>query len=318
MRTIAVAMVRNEADIIEAFVRHHLALVEHLVVIDHRSTDATPAILQALVEEGLALSVLRDGAIAFRQADRLTAVLHDALESHDADYAFALDADEFVLAGSRADLHERLAAGGARAGYLLPWRLYVGPARQGGETHPLRRLVMHAVPPAGTPTLHKVVVGRAFVGQPWGLAEGNHGIVVDTGRGERELALEPLPGIALAHLPFRSPGQFLGKIVLGWLSHRLRTGPEARTSPINWHWRELFGQWLDGMEPDWPELERLALQWYLLQPVPGMRPVDPDTVRFDHAPIPCPFELRHTPPGADAPLARVIAWTDALLSRVQG
>jgi len=28
-------MVRNEGDIIEAFVRHHVALLDHLVILDH-------------------------------------------------------------------------------------------------------------------------------------------------------------------------------------------------------------------------------------------------------------------------------------------
>ena len=35
-------MVRNEADIVEAFVRHNLRVLDAMLVVDHGSTDATP------------------------------------------------------------------------------------------------------------------------------------------------------------------------------------------------------------------------------------------------------------------------------------
>ena len=41
MRLVAVSIVKNEADIIEAFVRHTLAWVDHHLVFDHDSTDGT-------------------------------------------------------------------------------------------------------------------------------------------------------------------------------------------------------------------------------------------------------------------------------------
>jgi hypothetical protein len=49
MRLFGVMMVRNEADIIEASVRHNLSVLDGLVVIDHGSFDATADILVALL-----------------------------------------------------------------------------------------------------------------------------------------------------------------------------------------------------------------------------------------------------------------------------
>ena len=47
MRLLAAAHVRNEADIVEAFVRHNLALLDGIAIVDHMSVDETPDILRA-------------------------------------------------------------------------------------------------------------------------------------------------------------------------------------------------------------------------------------------------------------------------------
>ena len=60
-------MIKNDGDIVEAFVRHHAMLFDHLVVLDHSSTDNTPAILRALQHEGLPLTVMRDESLSFQQ-----------------------------------------------------------------------------------------------------------------------------------------------------------------------------------------------------------------------------------------------------------
>ena len=53
MRIVAISTVRDEEDIIEAFVRHMLAFAERLIILDNGSTDSTPDILRAMQDEGL-------------------------------------------------------------------------------------------------------------------------------------------------------------------------------------------------------------------------------------------------------------------------
>ena len=53
----AISMVRNEADVIESFVRHTLRFADRLYITDHRSEDATREILSALVSESLPILV---------------------------------------------------------------------------------------------------------------------------------------------------------------------------------------------------------------------------------------------------------------------
>ena len=60
MKLVAAACVKNEVDIVEAFVRHTLTVVDHLVILDNGSHDGTCEILRALEKEGLALDVVED------------------------------------------------------------------------------------------------------------------------------------------------------------------------------------------------------------------------------------------------------------------
>jgi hypothetical protein len=61
MRLVAASRVLNEDDILEAFVRHHAALVDHHIFLDNGSSDRSLAILRALQAEGLPLTVLQTG-----------------------------------------------------------------------------------------------------------------------------------------------------------------------------------------------------------------------------------------------------------------
>ena len=59
MKIASISMVKNEADIIESFVRHTLRFVDVMYIIDHLSTDNTWIILNNLQAEGLPLILSR-------------------------------------------------------------------------------------------------------------------------------------------------------------------------------------------------------------------------------------------------------------------
>ncbi|MEP6998210.1 MAG: glycosyltransferase family 2 protein, partial [Betaproteobacteria bacterium] len=72
-------MVRNEADVIEAFVRHNLSVLDGLAIIDHGSLDGTGDILAKLQTENLPLRVERDDQPEFFQSARVTALARETL-----------------------------------------------------------------------------------------------------------------------------------------------------------------------------------------------------------------------------------------------
>ena len=96
MRSVAITCIKNEIDIVEAFTRHTLALVDQLVVLDNGSQDGTVDVLQALVKEGLPLEIVEDGLPGQYQPQRMTRLMHEhAVARYDADWVFPLDGDEF-------------------------------------------------------------------------------------------------------------------------------------------------------------------------------------------------------------------------------
>ena len=78
MRLLGCMIVRDESDAIELVVRHNLALLDGIAVIDHGSVDGTREILGALVDEGLPVSVSDDPWPALEQKARINAVARHA------------------------------------------------------------------------------------------------------------------------------------------------------------------------------------------------------------------------------------------------
>ena len=75
MRLLGVAMVRDEADVIEAFVRHNLNFLDGLAIIDHCSVDGTAEILKKLQSEGLPLRIVRNPDPAYFQSRLMTVLI---------------------------------------------------------------------------------------------------------------------------------------------------------------------------------------------------------------------------------------------------
>lgn len=309
MKLAAVAMLRNEADIVESFVRHNLRFVDRMYLIDHDSVDATPAIIAALETEGLPLQSGKDPAAGFRQADRLTQLARHVLAKDGADFVFVLDADEFIRAPDRATLEARLAATRNAPSRVARWQVHVAPDDADGT--PLERLRLRVDAPKH-PAMAKVVLGREFLADPrLSLAPGNHWILEPDGR---ERAPVVLGDVFLAHLPFRSVEQFLAKVINGWLAYKLaHGGAAANAASINWHWRTLYEEWLAGREFANADLRELAVRWYVAAPVPGAAAAAIVTTLVDD-PIP-PVELRYTQPGTD-PLRALAQWAERLVESV--
>lgn len=88
-------LVRDEADIVEANIRHHLNIgVHHIVATDNGSTDGTVEILEGFQRDGV-LSLRHDADDTFDQARITTEMAHLAHERFGAEWVLSNDADEF-------------------------------------------------------------------------------------------------------------------------------------------------------------------------------------------------------------------------------
>jgi hypothetical protein len=213
MRLVAVSIVKNEADIIEAFVRHTQAWVDHHLVFDHDSTDGTREILQALRAEGLPLTLYTDDAIGKLQQFRSNHLSRLAARELAADWIIPLDADELLAGPDRTALEHALTAAAPGMSRSLPLLNYVATATDAAEeANPAVRLQYCETGPLHT---RKVMVPRALaLDESVAAGMGSHALF----RGETPLPDQPLPdSFHLAHLPLRSPQHQVLRVVLAEL-----------------------------------------------------------------------------------------------------
>lgn len=232
MRLVSITCVKNESDIIEAFIRHTAALVEHLVVLDNGSTDETSQILHALRKEGLPLEIVEDPSPGYLQWKRLTHLMHDfAVKRYSADWILPLDADEFVVNHSAEPLSRLLA--GRSMPLAVKWRTYVpDPIDDHEVRNPVIRMGHHLAEEGQVWT--KVWVPGLLARQAsLSLTQGSHGLM----DGAEPLQAALSDAVSLAHFPYRNPGQFAQKVVCGYLQFQALF---PRNENWGWHYNEAY------------------------------------------------------------------------------
>lgn len=309
MKLLGAAMLRNEADVVECFVRHNLSVLDALVVVDHGSSDGTPEILDALVAEGLPLEVQRDASVGYLQSEIMTRTVRHALRRHGADFVFALDGDEFLKVPRRALLDEILATLPPGLHAAMQWQTYVPDFEDSASAQ--RSVLARAKRRLATERhgLHKVIVARAFADTPDAvIAVGNHVVLP---RADHPTAEQPVRHarvaaevVALAHLPVRSARQLVNKIVIGWLSHCVARRDNA---DLAFHWRELYQEIADGRIPDAGRLRAIAANYGL----PMAAWMAPEDIALIDDPLP-DCEVRYTAMARDATLPLVLRFAEKL------
>jgi Glycosyltransferase WbsX/Glycosyl transferase family 2 len=245
LRLVGITCVGNEADIIEAFVRHTAALLDHLIILEHNTLDRTREILDLLVAEGLPITVEHSAEHRFFQLAFTNRLLRSALETQGADWVFPLDSDEFLAVATRADLDAALLRAGD-AHVRLKWINYVpSPGDDATEPHPLRRIrhcYDYATPSVDdNPWVWKIAINARFLGDyyldRYEICQGNHFLSLPGQQRVINAPMLPLEEVSLAHFPVRSREQVELKTALALLG-RLGTVVE-RSAHIARIWDEI-------------------------------------------------------------------------------
>lgn len=225
-KLVGVACVKNEEDIIEAFARHNLALLDQLIVLDHGSADDTPRILARLQEEGLDLTVVQDNSLGKFQGEKMTRLMKTAVKEQGADWVFLLDGDEFIQTDEdflpMPPVHDQTPV------LKVPWTTYCATvADPVDELNPVKR-IQHRFREELSDTLNnelrqyffKAVVPKTMaVMEGAVISEGNHIVT----RARQEVCSEEFSGFRLAHYSLRSSGQYGTKVAINMLQHRYKT-----------------------------------------------------------------------------------------------
>jgi hypothetical protein len=206
MRLTAIAMIRNEADILPDFLGHCAALFDEVLVADHASSDGSTEILAAAAAR-MPLLVRRYAQRPYAQSQLVTALAREAF-ARGADWVFPLDADEFPMVAGRDDLVARLPS--EAAAVLWRWRNLWPPGEHGFARFDAAR-DYEALPPDANATVKIAISRRVPVLLPdFAIGQGSHNVAW-----LRDRAGTPAEAGRIAHVPIRSRERFVLKAVLG-------------------------------------------------------------------------------------------------------
>jgi len=216
MAVFAVAMVKDEADVIASTVGHMLGQVDHVIVADNGSTDGTREILAELDVE-----LVDDPDPAYYQAEKMTMLARRAADQG-AEMVVPFDADEVWYCPHAATIAEYL-RGIERQWLTVRADLYdhVATAEDPAIHDPVRRIRWRRINPAPLP---KVAVRCR---DDLAIHQGNHGASYTGGTTE-------LPGLVVRHFPYRSAEQFVRKARNGAAAYQATTLPVT----VGQHWRQ--------------------------------------------------------------------------------
>lgn len=230
MRIVTLSKIKNEADMIESFVRYHGEIVDEMFFVENGSTDGTLEILYALREEGYSLTIFDEREAVFDELKFINKYAGIILREDEVDWLVPIDADEFLYADGR-NPREELELWNPDVVYMANWRTYLCDknARERGGFVPDRFEVYRE---ERCKEFTKVILpGRLWLKQKMMISRGNHqivGIDVQTERTET---------IMFAHYPIRSGEQFKMQVAVNNIMQRSRWN---RLEDEAWHWDEMY------------------------------------------------------------------------------
>lgn len=305
MRLIGTAHVRNEADVVEAFVRHNLSVLDAIAIVDHGSLDATPDILRQLVEEGLPVFVGQETTPGFDHQTLSNRLVRHVFATSDADWIVPVDADEFLKTPSREALDEALAALAGLPCVSVDWRTYVPRFDEGSDLLAQLRSARRVRDDGHG--LRKTMVSRHFAARAdLFLTKGNHRVESSDAALRPPRTALPLETVSLAHVPVRSARQFTRKIAVSALAG-LKVPTREQNESI--HIREAFGYIASGRPLTRGQLEAFAVNYSV--PMARWLPADAHVLEDD--PFLADFTLEYAREGDIDPLALVLRHAERMI-----
>ena len=218
-KIVVISMVKNEADLIESFVRHSLTFADEILIADHASSDKTGEILRALQEEGLPIHIKRLFQVELAHAEVMNGLMWEAMEQYGADILLPMDADEFLVNTENGTSCRDILQGlDAMQVYKLEWRVYepLHPHQDEDKfllSRPCRRGKEVA-------SGQKIIVGCDLARtKPFKLIQGCHYAYWDTEQGRQNVPWTTAPFLHTAHFHWRSDEQYAAKVAVSWINN---------------------------------------------------------------------------------------------------
>lgn len=223
----AISMVKDEADIIELFIKINAKFIDHFFIVDHSSTDKTLDILVKLKNSGFPITVLTYTEIQYNQVFVTNSLLKIATDSDEYEFIIPLDADEFIYNPNKEDLLETLRSEiSTDSCGLMKWVNY---APISNDYFSFENPLFHLFRKRSSEPIqfYKVIIPNelAKIGST---TMGNHQFLIN-GNNSNYSLVTPF----LQHCPVRSSEQIIAKSIIG--SHRFSLKNDRKPGE-GFHW----------------------------------------------------------------------------------
>ena len=225
-KIITLSMIKNEADILETFVRYTMNYAYKMIFIDNGCTDGSIEILRALKDEGFNIDIYNEANVYYEQCLMENKYIRKIAENYEFDYLIPLDADEFLACSE--NLEEQLDKLSVDKVSILKWKTYcmTEPDEKGFFLDRITH-VRHNEKTVFT----KVIIPYLMLKKKIYVTPGHHDV-----EGDCNIEKEYIDHIYIAHFPVRSENQIRLKIYQGILAQLM----SSYHSVIAFHWKKMF------------------------------------------------------------------------------
>ncbi|HET9908419.1 MAG TPA: class I SAM-dependent methyltransferase [Anaerolineales bacterium] len=227
---VALALVKNEGDIIAAWLSHICELFDLVYIADHQSTDGTREYLLDQAKSQNKIHLFSFEGTGYFQSEITNKLTQIAIEENSDVWLFPLDADEFLPIPSKLDFISHLNKFKSDQILLLNWQnhipLYLQYDQEINFNTPFLR-------PSQPGLYDKVAVKSGTIRKMnWTFTQGNHAVATEAGT---------LAGLdakvrfsSLIHIPIRSVDHFTLKCIQGNIATYQLANWRTR-GPLHWH-----------------------------------------------------------------------------------
>lgn len=226
----SISMIKNEADIIESFVRYNMNFLYKMIFIDNGCTDNTIKILNLLKKENYNIEIFDEAHTYYDQYIVENKYIHKIAKENKCDFIVPLDADEFIYSDS--NLADKLQQLNTDSVQYIYWRTYIVPEEGVCDGNIIENM-KYIRDDKYDKTYTKVIIPRQLViNYPIIMSMGHHTVENFDG-----LKIEVNNDIKLAHFPIRSVSQLESKIYIGAISQMMNS---KRLEGQGEHWFQLY------------------------------------------------------------------------------
>lgn len=218
-----ITSVRNEADIIESFVRYTLKFADGIVINENSSKDNTLEILKKLKKEGLKIDLIIDNNIKFKEFEKKKELLTYVMKKYSPDWILSLDADEFVFNKKYENPRDSIFLLNSSKANYLKWRTFVLKDFTNKNLFVPQKIIHRRLLPE---EYSKVIMSKELFKKGCLFSLGSHFLI---GLDQEDQANHCVD-LEIAHYPIRSTNQIQTKVISGSLNSLSQNSRESDRS----------------------------------------------------------------------------------------